>query len=435
MIPPVMPCGIAGVIIPYGQLRRTPSPLQAIFHNHYIALKLSKQVLMFYLCFRVNRGIMISLSQCLYVIPNRSTPAYSETVGKLIVFDHEVSLPLTELGFGIVGAGAISPLHISAIKKCEGAHLVAISDVVEARARAVGEEHGIAWYTDYHKMFEDPNVHIICVCTPSGLRGQICIDAAHAGKHIVAEKPLEVTLEKIDAIIDACDGAKVKLAVIFQVRFLPGLLALKKAVDEGRLGKLIMGDAYIKWFRSQDYYDSTNWRGTWALDGGGALMNQGIHYVDLLQWMMGPVSCIYGHADTLIKKRIEVEDTAVACLRFQNGAMGVIEACTSAVRGMPARLEIRGENGTVIIEDGNIVLWDVDGETDRSHNAAHTGSGATDPMAITSIGHEAQIQDMVNAINENRSPLVDGREARKAIELITGIYKSSTTGLPVQLPL
>ena len=342
---------------------------------------------------------------------------------------------LRKLGFGIIGAGAICPLHISAIEICEGARLAAIADVSEERARSIGEAKGIAWHTDYHQLLNDPDVDVVCILTPSGMRAPVAIDAARAGKHIIAEKPLEVTLEKVDSIIEACDKAQVNLAVIFQVRFLPGVMAVHKAVAEGRLGKLILGDAYVKWHRSQDYYDSATWRGTWALDGGGALMNQGIHYIDLLQWMMGPVDTITGHVDTLVKQRIEVEDTAVACLKFASGALGVIEACTSAKAGQPARLEIRGEKGTVAIEDGNIVIWDVEGDEGFALETVDTGSGSTNPMAITDIGHQAQICDMVAAINEGRPPIVDGREARKAIEIISGIYRSSKTGKPIKLPL
>lgn len=342
---------------------------------------------------------------------------------------------MKELGFGIIGAGAICPLHISAIEACEGARLAAIADVSEERARSIGEAKGIAWHTDYHQLLNDPDVDVVCILTPSGMRAPVCIDAARAGKHIIAEKPLEVTLEKVDSIIEACDKAHVNLAVIFQVRFLPGVIAVHKAVTEGRLGKLILGDAYVKWHRSQDYYDSATWRGTWALDGGGVLMNQAIHYVDLLQWAMGPVESIFGRTDTLVKQRIEVEDTAVACLKFANGALGVIEACTSAKTGVPARLEIRGEKGTVAIEDGNVVIWDVEGDEGFVPDRVDTGSGSTNPMAITAIGHEAQIRDMVEAINEGRPPIVDGREARKAIEIISGIYRSSNTGMPIKLPL
>lgn len=342
---------------------------------------------------------------------------------------------MRKLGFGIIGAGAICPLHIEAIEHCEGARLAGIADVSEERARSVGEANQVPWYGDYHQLLANPEVDVVCILTPSGLRAPVCIDAARAGKHIIAEKPLEVSLERIDSIIQECDRADTKLAVIFQVRFLPAVKAAAKAVFEGRLGKPVLGDAYVKWYRSQEYYDSATWRGTWALDGGGALMNQGIHYIDLLQWFMGPVASISGQVSTIVRERIEVEDTAVATLRFANGALGVIEACTSANIGRPARLELRGERGTIILEDGNVAFWSIDGEEEFSVPRVETGSGATNPMAITSVGHEAQISDMVDAINEGRQPIVDGREARKAVEIISAIYQSSRLGATIRLPL
>lgn len=341
---------------------------------------------------------------------------------------------VSELGFGVIGLGAVSPLHLAAIENSPGARLAAVADVNAERAQAIGEEKGVAWFADYHEMLAGPDVDVVCICTPSGLRGEISIAAARAGKHVVTEKPIEVTLPKIDKVIEECERAGVKLAAIHQIRFAPGVQAVKQAVEEGRLGRIVMGDAMVKWFRSQEYYDSAGWRGTWALDGGGALMNQGIHYVDLLQWVMGPVETIYGRVDTLVRD-IEVEDTAAACLTFANGAMGVIEACTSAYQGVPARLEVRGDRGVVIVEDGNVTYWEVEGEDCRPPDAVDIGSGASNPMAISSAGHTVQISDMVRAINEDRPPLVDGREARKPVEIISAIYRSSQTGKPVRLPL
>jgi len=338
-----------------------------------------------------------------------------------------------ELGFGIIGAGAVSRLHAAAVANCPGARLVAVADLCEERAKKLAPE--AAAYADYRQLVERPDVDVVCLCVPSGMRLPIAIEAARAGKHILAEKPLEVTLERADSIIAACDEAGVRLAVIFQLRFMPGVRALRRAVESGALGKPVLGDAYVKWHRSQDYYDSSDWRGTWEMDGGGALMNQAIHHVDLLQWMMGPVESVFGRTATLVRERIQVEDTAAACLKFANGALGTIEACTSASTGVPARLEIRGEKGTVILEDGRIAFWDVEGMPQPEEERADFGSGASDPTAITSLGHQAQINDLVQAINQDRAPVVDGREARKAIEIIEAIYRSARTGSVVTLPL
>ncbi|MGQ9454247.1 MAG: Gfo/Idh/MocA family protein [Armatimonadota bacterium] len=334
--------------------------------------------------------------------------------------------------FGIIGAGSVSFLHAAAISKCTEAQLVAVADISEERAhRLAGEEVKI--YTDYHHLLDEPDIDVVCVCVPSGMHMDVCIDAARAGKNVLVEKPLEITLERADRIIRACDEAKVKLGVIFQLRFMPGVLATKDAVESGKLGRLIMGDAYVKWHRPRDYYSSSNWRGTWEMDGGGTLMNQAIHHVDLLQWIMGPVDSLCGYTATLVHKIIQVEDTAAACLRFANGAIGTIEACTSAKQGLPARLEIRGELGTIILEDGKITLWDVEGTSKPAEEPTDFGSGASDPTAITSLGHQAQIEDMVRAIKNNRPPIVDGREARKAIEIVIAIYRSARTGEPIKL--
>ena len=341
-------------------------------------------------------------------------------------------LQMKILGFGIIGAGLVAPMHIEAIENTEGARLAAISDAIEERAAKIGSEKGVAWYADYRRMLENPDVDVVCICTPSGLRGQIAIDAAAAGKHVISEKPLELTPEKADVVIKACDDAGVKLAVIMQMRFLDDPQALKKDVEDGRLGRLILGDAYTKWHRPQSYYDNSQWRGTWALDGGGALINQGIHHVDMLQWIMGPVESLCAHTGTIIRD-IEVEDTAVACLKFASGAMGVIEASTSCWPGMPGKLEIRGENGLWVIEDGRTKLRSIRDEEDRGSDAPGIGSGANDPTGITSLGHQRQIADMVAAVNEDRPPMVDGREGRKAIEIICAIYKSAQTGAPVVL--
>ncbi len=345
-----------------------------------------------------------------------------------------MAIPASEtVVFGIIGAGTVSTLHASAIRNCSEARLAAVADLCEERARKLAD--GASTYTSYHSLLERPDIDVVCVCVPSGMHMSVCMDAAQAGKHVIVEKPLEVTLEKADAIINACDAAGVKLGVIFQLRFLPDVGAVKETVSSGTLGKLVMGDAYVKWHRSQDYYDSSDWRGTWQMDGGGVLMNQAIHHVDLLQWMMGPVDSVFGYTATLVRERIEVEDTAVACLRFTSGALGTIEACTSAKSGVPARLEIRGETGNIVLEDGKIVLWDVDNVSQPAFEPVDMGSGFSDPKAITSVGHQAQIRDMVRAIKENRPPAVDGHEARKAIEIITAIYRSARAGVPVKLPV
>jgi len=257
---------------------------------------------------------------------------------------------------------------------------------------------------------------------------------------VVVEKPLEITLERCDRIIEACDRRPVKLCTIFPSRFGDANRALKKAVDSGRFGRLTLGETTCKWWRPQSYYDEGGWKGTKALDGGGALMNQAIHNIDLLSWMMGPVTHVTGFTATLAHERIEVEDTAVACLRFSNGALGVIQAATSVHPGFPKTIAVHGDRGSVVIEQDDILRWNFNPETDEDKKvlerfAQKTGAsgGSSNPAAISHEGHARQLADFVKAIESGGKPLVDGREGRKAVEIIQSIYRSAETGRTVQL--
>jgi predicted dehydrogenase len=266
------------------------------------------------------------------------------------------------------------------------------------------------------------------------------VAAANAGKHVVVEKPLEITLERCDRIIEACDRNGVQLCTIFPSRFADANVALKAAVDAGRFGRLTLGETTCKWWRSQAYYDQGGWRGTKALDGGGALMNQAIHNVDLLLWMMGPATHVSGYVATLAHERIEVEDTAVATLRFQNGALGVIEATTSVHPGYPKTIAIHGDKGSAVIEQEDVLRWDFTPETDedraiRQRFAQKVGAsgGSSDPAAISHVYHARQLTDFLQALQTGRKPLVDGREGRRAVEVILSIYESAATGRTVEL--
>ncbi|MCE5323277.1 Gfo/Idh/MocA family oxidoreductase [bacterium] len=342
---------------------------------------------------------------------------------------------MNDVRFGIIGCGVIAPCHTYGIENSEGARLVAVCDVVKEKAKAISEENGSPKvYTNYKKLLADPEVDAVCICTPSGLHAKIGIDAAKAGKHVLSEKPIDITLKNIDALIDACHKANVKLGGIFQRRTSENWIKVRNAVRGGKLGKMVLGDAYIKYYRSQEYYDSGDWRGTWKLDGGGALMNQGVHCIDLLNWIMGPIESIYAHAAPLVRN-IEVEDTAVAAVKFKNGAFGVIECTTSVNPGLNHRMEFHGENGSIRIEGEQIIDWNVpdDGKPENVDDTKDTA--ASDPTNIGKEGHRILIQDFVQAIQDDRDPMVTGQEARKAVELILAIYKSSRTGKPITLPL
>jgi predicted dehydrogenase len=346
------------------------------------------------------------------------------------------------LGFGLVGCGMISRFHVRAIQATRGAKLIGCTDNVTAAAEKLAHETHCRAYARLEDMLADPAVQIVVVGTPSGVHMDPAVAAAKAGKHVIVEKPLEITLSRCDRIIDACDRNKVKLATIFPSRFHESSQELKRAVTSRRFGRLTMGDAYVKWFRTQEYYDSGKWRGTWELDGGGALMNQAIHSVDLLLWLMGPVSEVTAHTATLAHKRIAVEDVAVATLRFESGALGVIEASTATYPGYLKRIELHGDMGTAIMEEEDLIRWDF-AKTDRRDKAIHermasrksTGGGASDPAAIGHHGHAHQFADLIDAIKKDRAPSIDGREGRKSVEVILAIYKSAETGRAVKLPL
>jgi predicted dehydrogenase len=346
------------------------------------------------------------------------------------------------IGFGIIGCGMISRFHAKAVADIKGAKVTACFDSYTESADKFGAEIGCKVYHKFDDMLADKSVDIVTICTPSGVHAEPAIAAAKAGKHIIVEKPLDITLKRCDAMIAAADKAGVVLSTIFPSRFHESSQLLKKAIDAGRFGRLTMGDSYVKWFRTQEYYDSGAWRGTWALDGGGALMNQAVHSVDLLLWFMGPAVEVSAYTNTLAHKRIEVEDVAVANVKFANGALGVIEASTATWPGELKRIEISGDAGSAILREEDLAVWKFAKETksdeairQKMSSRTQTGGGAADPKAIGHHGHMLQFQDVLNAIKKGTKPLVDGPEGRKAIELILAIYKSAETGKPVKLPL
>jgi predicted dehydrogenase len=337
----------------------------------------------------------------------------------------------------------IARFHARALAEVPGARLAALVSRTQASARALKDSLGLHCdlYTDLSQVLARKDIQIVIVTTPSGAHLEPAVAAARADKHVVVEKPLEITLERCDRIIKACDDNGVQLCTIFPSRFGDANQALKAAVTAGRFGRLTLGETTCKWWRPQSYYDKGGWKGTRALDGGGALMNQAIHNVDLLLWMMGPATHVAGFTATLAHERIEVEDTAVACLRFANGAMGVIQATTSVHPGLPKTIAVHGDRGTVVIEQDDILQWELTPETPedravRARFAQKTGAsgGSSNPAGISHVGHARQLTDLVEAIQTGRPPLVDGREGRRAVELILAIYRSAETGRAVELP-
>lgn len=342
------------------------------------------------------------------------------------------------IGFAIVGCGVIGPTHAEAIAAVPQAKLVACCDIVPERAKTFSEKYGgVPYYTDYEEMFvKQDDIQAVCVCTPSGLHAPVAIAAAQAGKHVLSEKPMDITLQAIDAMIAAAEENKVKLSGVFQNRARASSRKVREAVRTGKLGKIVLGDCYQKYFRSHEYYASGDWRATWELDGGGALMNQGVHGIDLLLWIMGNAKRVSAHCRTLVRN-IYVEDTAVAAIEFENRALGVIEGTTSVTPGYGMRLEISGDNGTIKWENGKIVGWDIPGEENEAEAESGGQGTAADPTAgLTAEGHVRHIQDLCECITTGREPEIPGREARKAVELIKAIYLSSRlNGDTVELPL
>jgi UDP-N-acetyl-2-amino-2-deoxyglucuronate dehydrogenase len=339
-------------------------------------------------------------------------------------------------GFGIIGTGVIAAIHADAIASLPGARLAAITDVDAAAAAAFAAAYGADAEPDLDALLARADVEVVCVCVPSGRHAEVGIRAAQAGKHLAVEKPVDVTLEAADRLIEAARGAGVALTVISQHRFDAGLAELKRLLTEGALGRLVLGEASTKWYRTQAYYDSAPWRGTWAMDGG-SLLNQGVHYVDLLRWCMGPVAEVTAVCSTQAHQ-IEVEDTSLAILRFTSGAVGTILSSTAAFPGFPQRLEITGTRGTVTIEDGQIVRRAFAHDARQEGGGARQDSGAraaaaADPAALDVSGHAAQLADLLAAIDEGREPAVGGEAGRDALEIVRAVYESSRSGRTVVL--
>jgi predicted dehydrogenase len=349
-----------------------------------------------------------------------------------------------ELGFALVGCGMIARFHARAIAEIPDARVAALVSRSQSSAVKLIEECNlppIPAFATVEEAVKAPGVDIVVITTPSGAHLEPAITAAAAGKHVVVEKPLEITGPRCDRIIEACDQHRVKLCTIFPSRFADSNITLKQAVDAGKFGRLTLGEASNKWWRSQAYYDDGGWKGTLALDGGGALMNQAIHNVDLLLWMMGPATHVSGLTATLAHERIEVEDTAVAAIRFASGALGMLVGTTSVHPGYPKQIAIHGDKGSAVIEQEDVLKWDFAPATPEDDDVKQrfaakvcASGGAADPKAISHEGHRRQLADFVDAIRGNRAPKVDGREGKRAVDLICAVYESNRTGRVVELP-
>jgi len=345
-----------------------------------------------------------------------------------------------EYGIGIVGAGLIADFHARAIKNIKGARLTAILSRSDEKAKMFSAKFNCKGYSSASEFYKDKNIDIVSICTPSGLHLDSAMEAINAGKHLIIEKPLEITLKRCDKIINECEKKGLKVGGIFQSRFYDGSQIMKKAIDQNRFGKLVFGDAYVKWFRSQEYYDKGVWKGTKKYDGGGALINQSMHAIDLLQWYMGQVKAVQAFKGILGHDNIEVEDSAVAALEFVNGAYGVIEGSTAIYPGFLKRIEISGTKGSAVLEEEDIRFWkfiDENKEDDSIRKLfekkSGTQGGSADPAAISFEGHRRQFESFVNALSEGKNPSPDAIEARKSVAIILAIYKSAENGKKIKV--
>ncbi|MDR3560687.1 MAG: Gfo/Idh/MocA family oxidoreductase [Negativicutes bacterium] len=341
---------------------------------------------------------------------------------------------MRKVRFAIIGSGSIVPTHAQAIAAIDDAELVAIYGRSAAKVQELASQQQCDGYTDLGEMLRRPDIDAVSICTASGTHADYGIAAALAGKHVLIEKPIDVSLEKADALIETCRAQGVKLGVIFQRRYSEGVIALKELLAQDKLGKLLFGGCYIKLYRSQEYYDSAAWRGTWALDGGGVMMNQGIHYIDMLQYLLGPVADITAHCGTFGHAGLEVEDTAAAAVRFSSGALGVIEGTTCAYPGLVSRVDVYGSEGTAVIE--NDVLISVQLKSGYTYKGgSNTDNAGVSSPAVSFEAHQLQFQDMVTAIQTGREPAVSGAAGRNSLEIILALYQSAFTQKSVSLPL
>jgi UDP-N-acetyl-2-amino-2-deoxyglucuronate dehydrogenase len=339
-----------------------------------------------------------------------------------------------EFRIALVGCGRISRNHFDAIRTVDGLRLTAVSDSIEARAREAGESQGVPWFTNYSEMLARTDADIVTVATPSGLHSMQGIAAAKAGKHVITEKPMAITLEQADALVAATDAAGVKLFVVKQNRLNPSVQLLKRAVDKGRFGRIFLANTSVRWNRPQEYYDAASWRGTWEFDGG-AFMNQASHYVDLIQWLLGPVESVVAKTATQAR-RIEAEDSGVAVLKFRSGALGVIEVnVLTYPKNWEGSITIIGEKGTAKI--GGTAVNKVEhwlfAEYDDDDKLIE--ASGTNPPSVYGFGHEGYYRNVLAVLRGESQPETDGRAGRKSLELILGIYESAKTGRDVPLPL
>ncbi len=342
-----------------------------------------------------------------------------------------------KLRFGIIGPGTIAHVHCRAIRQAANAEVVAVYGRNLERAQAFAAQYELAAYHDLDAFLSRSDLDAVTIASASGAHLEAGLAAARHGKHILCEKPLEITSRRAEDLIVACARNGVRLGVLFQARFDDSTRIARRAIARGRLGRVLFASCQMRWYRSQEYYDSGEWRGSWSLDGGGCLMNQGIHSIDLLLHLVGDAVSVAAFQGPTTHERIEIEDNLAAVVRFQNGAIGTIEASTSCAPGFPRRIDISGEKGTIGIEGDSIVRWEFvspEPEDEGILEASRVGiGGAADPTAIGDKGHCLACEDFIESVRENRRPLVDGLEGKRSVDFVCAVYESMRTRNIVQL--
>jgi predicted dehydrogenase len=337
---------------------------------------------------------------------------------------------------GIIGAGNISQTHARAACEIDGVEIAAIYGNNRDKAARLAQLYGGVVYDDLESFLEHKPLELVMIGSPSALHAEQGMAAARHGLHVLVEKPIDITTARADLLINECNRAQVKLSVCFQDRVAPDILKLKQLFDAGRLGKPILVSGRVKWYRPPEYYRDSRWRGTYELDGGGALINQGVHTVDLLLWLMGDVAQVNAKAITVLHD-IEVEDTVVATLEFANGAIGTLEAGTSVYPGYPRRIELTGSEGTIILQDNRIIAVDLrDAGEDAVRPQAVPKEETNNQRATSAVvsdvsGHRRILEDFLRAIETDGKPVCDGYEGRRSVELVQAIYESSRTSKSV----
>jgi UDP-N-acetyl-2-amino-2-deoxyglucuronate dehydrogenase len=335
-----------------------------------------------------------------------------------------------KIGFAVIGAGLVGPTHAEFVDQAEGAELKVVCDLREDRGRPLAERYGADWVADYRAVMKRDDIQVVNVCLPTALHLEVASAAAEAGKHVIVEKPIELNLDRAHALIATCKRHGVKLAAIFNRRFVFGTRRAHDAVRNGDMGKLVVADMIFKSWRPQHYYTDSGWRGTWTREGGAALINQGVHGVDLMIWIAGPIKRVQGYARHL-RHDIEADDTTMAVCEYESGALGIIESTTSVYPRQPDRIELHGEKGSIFLEDYKIAKWEVEGVALGEPSAAERSLPGADRG--TAVGHFRQIQDMVHAIHEKRDPIVTGEDALPSLAVIQAIYESERSGKPVDV--